>query len=50
MQAACQFGKLQAYLFTAWTELDSTVIGKIELGISVLFNLLLVFWLLFLPK
>jgi hypothetical protein len=29
---------------------DDTVLWKLALGVSVLFNLLLVYWLLYLPK
>jgi serine/threonine protein kinase/serine/threonine protein phosphatase PrpC len=41
---------LSAPLATPLIQRDPTAVWKIGLGISVLFNLLLVYWLLFLPK
>jgi serine/threonine protein kinase/serine/threonine protein phosphatase PrpC len=41
---------LNAPLATPLIQRDPTAVWKIGLGISVLFNLLLVYWLLFLPK
>ena len=41
---------LSAPLATPLIQSDPTAVWKIGLGISVLFNLLLVYWLLFLPK
>jgi serine/threonine protein kinase len=41
---------LSAPLSTPLIQRDPTAVWKIGLGISVLFNLLLVYWLLFLPK
>ena len=41
---------LTALPATPLIQRDPTAIWKMGLGISVLFNLLLVYWLLFLPK
>jgi serine/threonine protein phosphatase PrpC len=41
---------LNAPLATPLIQRDPTAVWKIGLGVSVLFNLLLVYWLLFLPK
>jgi serine/threonine protein kinase/serine/threonine protein phosphatase PrpC len=41
---------LSAPLATPLIQRDPTAVWKIGLGVSVLFNLLLVYWLLFLPK
>lgn len=41
---------LNAPFATPLIQRDPTVVWKIGLGVSVLFNLLLVYWLLFLPK
>jgi type II secretory pathway component PulM len=37
-------------LASALLQRDPTMLWKLLLGLSVLFNLLLVYWLLFLPK
>ncbi|MDO8456076.1 MAG: protein kinase [Burkholderiaceae bacterium] len=41
---------LNAPLATPLIQRDPTAVWKIGLGVSVLFNLLLIYWLLFLPK